>query len=101
MTTLTTAQERDWPLAIARLKASGADVPEELAAWDVHYYDEVRPGRGHSISAQFVDGEVYAQILMDVYGYPSTSYATLDWQHADSDEECECGPCVRARDEED
>jgi hypothetical protein len=95
--TLTDRQKKAWPEAIERLRESGAIVPGSMAEWTVDYSDEVRPGRGRAINAQFIDGEVYAQILMDVYGYPNASFATLDWVHADSDEECDCGPCETER----
>lgn len=95
--TLTERQAKAWPEAIARLTATGAPVPESITAWNVHYAEETRPGRGHHIDAQFVDGEVFAQVCMDVYGYPSVSWASLDWRHADSNEECDCDTCEAER----
>lgn len=97
---LTERQAKAWPEAIARLAACGATVPADLRSRTVHYSEETRPGRGHAINAEYFDGEVYAQVLMDVYGYPNVSFAALDWIHADSDEECSCGPCEREREAE-
>ena len=100
MSRLTEKQAAAWPEAIDRLKTCGAQVPADIRSWDVIYAEETRPGRGHHVNATFVDGEIFAQILMDVYGYPSTSFAALDWIHADSDEECDCGPCEAERSED-
>lgn len=97
MSNLTERQQKAWPEATARLKATGAYVPDRLADWTVHYSEETRPGRGHAINAEFMDGEVYAQVLMDVYGYPNVSWAQLDWIHADSNEECDCETCEKER----
>lgn len=65
-----------------------------LPNWNLHWSPETRPGRGHYLNATYCDGEHFAQVLMDVYGYPSISVAALDWIHADSDEELECETCV-------
>lgn len=97
MSALTDRQAKDWPRAVKRLNDRGANVPEPIASWNVHYAEEVRPGRGHFINAEYVDGEVYAQVLMDVYGYATTSFARLDWLHSDSNEECDCEPCEDER----
>lgn len=97
MSALTARQEAAWPKAIARLRALGAEVAESVHSWDVIYSEETRPGRGHHINATYVDGEIFAQILMDVYGYPNVSFAELDWIHADSNEECACEPCEAER----
>jgi hypothetical protein len=92
--TLTDRQQAAWPEAIARLRASGAEVPADIRTWSVHYADEVRPGRGHYVNATYLDGETFAQVLMDVYGYPDVSWAALDWVHADANEECRCEMCA-------
>lgn len=97
---LTVRQAAAWPDAIKRLTATGARVPADISNWDVHYAAEVRPGRGHYVNATFLDGEVFAQVLMDVYGYPDVSWAQLDWVHADANEECGCGPCEAERAED-
>lgn len=98
---MTERQRMAWPEAVARLREH-YPVPESINnGWTVHYAEENRPGRGHFIDATLLDGEVFAQVLMDVYGYPNVSIATLDWLHADSNEECECEPCERARAAED
>jgi len=97
---LTEKQVVGWREAIARLTECGATVPWDIANWDVIYAEETRPGRGHFINATFLDGEVFAQVLMDVYGYPTVSFATLDWVHADSNEECDCEVCEREREDD-
>jgi len=97
----TERQATAWPEAIARLVAAGATVPESPHRWAIAYSEETRAGRGHFIDATYVDGEQFAQIQMDVYGYPSTSLAVLTWVHADADEECGCEPCEAERAAED
>ena len=97
---MTARQRKAWPEAVARLKATGAYVPNDVRSWTVHYAEETRPGRGHFIDATYLDGEVFAQVLMDVYGYPNVSWARLDWIHADSNEECGCDPCEAEREAE-
>lgn len=97
---MTERQKAGWTEAITRLRASGAEVPSESPrCWTLDFADEVRPGRGHHLNAIYNDGEIFAQILMDVYGYPSTSWARFEWEHADSNEECECDFCVAEREE--
>ncbi len=93
MSTFTERQSAAWPEAIESLKVHYDSLPADIRSWDVIYSEEARPGRGHFINATYVDGEVFAQVLMDVSGYPSVSIARLDWIHADSDEECDCEPC--------
>lgn len=101
---MTRDQARDWPGAVATINAALADsygsVPEHPGYWKIDWAEEIRPGRGHQINARFLDGEVFAQIIMDVYGHPSHSVAQLDWIHASSDEECECAPCTSEREED-
>ena len=99
--TLTVRQAAAWPEAIERLRAHGYTIPASISAWDVAYSEETSPGRGHAINATFADGEVFAQVLMDVYGYPNVSLAVLDWVHADSNEECDCEPCEAEREADD
>lgn len=101
MSGLTVRQIAAWPEAIASLQASGAPVPEGIHRWSVAYHDETRPGRGHFIDATYVDGEQFAQIQMDVYGQPVTSFAYLTWVHSSADEECDCEPCEAEREEAD
>lgn len=101
MNTLTEKQAAAWPEAIAKLRTYYDSIPENLRSWDVAYSEENRPGRGHFINATYVDGEVFAQILMDVYGYPNVSLAFFSWVHADSNEECDCEPCIAQQEAED
>lgn len=96
---LTAKQAAAWPGAVKRLRAY-YPVSENIADWSVVYHEETRPGRGHFIDATLIDGEVFAQILMDVYGYPNVSIAAFDWLHADSNEECDCEPCEVERAED-
>lgn len=98
---LTERQAKAWPEAVARLREHYDSIPADLRSWDVLYAEETRPGRGHFVNATWVDGEVFAQVLMDVYGQPNVSIADLSWVHADSDEECACDPCERERAAED
>lgn len=100
MSTLTQKQAAAWTAAMERVDLhAGYSLPHDIRKWDVVYAEESRPGRGHHINATYIDGEVFAQVLMDVYGYPSISVALLAWVHADSNEECDCEPCeVERRD---
>lgn len=98
----TERQRRHWDDAIQRLRDTGAEVRWEPSHhnWTIKFHDELRPGRGHYIDAIFIDGEILARIMMDVYGYPKTSWAHLDWQHADVFEECDCDCCVNEREDD-
>lgn len=100
MHALTERQTKAWLEAVARLREHYDSIPADIRSWTVDYAEEARPGRGHFVNAQYLDGEVYVQVLMDVYGQPNVSLAYLDWIHADSDEECACAPCKRERDDE-
>ena len=103
MEILTERQRAAWPEAVQDIRAyTYQDVPHDLNdySWMVHFDDEVRPGRGRRLSAIWCDGYNFAQVLMDVYGYPSVSVAELTWLHNSEDDECECEPCARLRDEE-
>ncbi len=94
--TLTARQEAAWPEAIARLIECGAEgIAPDIRSWSVQWHEESRPGRGHFINATYIDGEIFAQVLMDVYGYPNVPFAELHWIHADSNEECTCPRCQR------
>lgn len=98
MSGLTERQKGAWEDAMTRLDGhAGYRLPHDIASWDVVYHEETRPGRGHQVNATYLDGEVFAQVLMDVYGYPNISIATLDWIHADSNEECDCSSCIAER----
>lgn len=92
---MTDRQAAAWPKHVARLNiaAGWSAVPEDIRNWSVRWDEETRPGRGRGLSATFVDGEVFAQIMLDVYGYGYESVAMLDWVHASSDEECGCDAC--------
>lgn len=100
MNELTERQAKAWPDAIRRIEETlelQGSVPKDINGWAVHYSEETRPGRGHFVNATYVDGEVFAQVLMDVYGYPNVSVAVLTWIHSDSNEECDCGVCEAER----
>lgn len=98
---LTAKQQTAWTEAIARLIECGAEgIARDIGSWTVHWHEETRPGRGHAINATYIDGDIFAQILMDVYGYPDVSFAELIWVHADTDEECTCKRCQRERAED-
>lgn len=71
------------------------------STWTIIFDEEVRPGRGRAINAIWCDGEHFAQITMDVYGYPTVSIATLDWVHNSADEECPCPVCTKERENDD
>jgi hypothetical protein len=99
---MTARQAKDWPDAVARVRRHGCEVTEDPTGygWTLDWHEEVRPGRGHYLSATWNDGEHFAQITMDVYGGPVVSVAALDWIHSDSYEECDCEPCDAERETE-
>lgn len=92
---MTERQEASWLEHVARLNLAleWNVIPEDIREWDVEWSEEIRPGRGRHMNATFLDGEVYAQIILDVYGNGSESVATLDWVHASANEECGCDMC--------
>ena len=101
--TFTERQAAAWPEAVARVNLHDAYAPEDPTAygWTLNWHEEIRPGRGHYLDAQFNDGEHFAQITMDVYGSPVVSVATLDWLHSDGNEDCDCDPCQAEREADD
>jgi len=92
---MTERQAAAWPEFVARLNRAveWVAVPEDIRYWSVKWDEEIRPGRGRGLNATFLDGEVFAQIILDVYGYGSESVAELAWVHASADEECRCNVC--------
>jgi hypothetical protein len=92
---MTERQAAAWPEYVARLNRAveWVAVPEDIQNWSVKWDEEVRPGRGRGLNATYLDGEVFAQIILDVYGYGSESVAELSWVHASADEECRCAVC--------
>lgn len=103
MPEMTERQASAWPSAVAVLNRaieSDAVSTDHLGYhWALIWADESRPGRGHDLDARWNDGEHFAQITMDVYGYYSTSIASLDWIHT-PDEECDCPSCEADREED-
>lgn len=99
---MTDKQKAAWPDAIKEIARYNIAVQEnpDHYDWTFDWQEESRPGRGQSFSALFIDGEHYAQIMMDVYGYPTVSVAALDILHNGSDEECPCEFCEKERWEE-
>lgn len=57
-----------------------------------HYMEEYRPGRGHDIRFNFVDGDYAICGYMDVYG--STSLAVGEVSFIHQDEGCDCSMCA-------
>lgn len=101
---MTERQAKSWPDAVAEIQryvdtsTVSADITDWQ--WSVNWEDESRPGRGHTMRALWADGEYFASVYMDVYGSPSVAVAQTDWLHNSSDEECDCEPCVNAREDE-
>lgn len=96
---MTERQKSAWPEYIKRI-LQYRKVPEHSYVWDIAWRDEIRPGRGHDLSATYCDGEVMAQITMDVYGNGHESIADVEWVHSSADEECECAYCHNERGED-
>lgn len=67
----------------------------------IAYKEEIRPGRGHDIDWFWADGEHVIQGSIDVYGYGEYFIAVMDLVHNGFDEECECPPCSKYRQQED
>ncbi len=105
MPELTERQKVAWPEAVAEIErytGKGTVPPLDDWAWTVRWEEEVRPGRGHGISAVLIIEGWWAQICMDVYGYPHTTVSTWDLVHNSFDEDCPCDFCAaeRARDDD-
>lgn len=58
-----------------------------LGIWDIAYRDEVRPGRGHDITAWMADGEHMAIQYLDPYGHGALVVSAIDLIHNDADED--------------
>jgi hypothetical protein len=58
-----------------------------LSLWDIAFNEEIRPGRGHDITAWSADGEHIATQYLDPYGHGALVIAATDLIHNDSDEE--------------
>ena len=97
---MTHRQRMAWPDAVAEVERYGVNCNEAVWNWIFTFDEEVRPGRGHALSAIFADGEYFAQIMMDVYGYPSVSVSETRTIHSSAWEECECTFCEREREDE-
>lgn len=82
MPELTERQKAAWPNAVAQI--------HEVAAAD----------RGHLISAVLIIDGWWAQVGMDVYGYPNVSVSTWDPVHCTDDEDCPCVYCTAERAED-
>ncbi|GAB3125834.1 hypothetical protein [Glaciibacter psychrotolerans] len=104
MSKMTERQAAAWPGAVAEVQqyVDTSTIPADLEnyQWAVHWMEESRPGRGCSLSAVYCDGEYFAQVSMDVYGYPSVAVAEVSWLHNSSDDECECAPCKKEREDD-
>lgn len=61
----------------------------------IFYEEEYRPGRGHRIRFNYVDGDHAISGFMDVYGDTSLAVGTVDWIHNDSGD-CNCSMCSEA-----
>jgi hypothetical protein len=60
--------------------------------FNIHYNEEYRPGRGHDIRFNFVDGDYAISGYMDVYGSTSLAVGTVSFMHQDDD--CDCSMCA-------
>ena len=102
--TLTERQAEAWPEAIAEAQRYvDSPISEDITHyyWTIHWCEETRPGRGHSIDASWCDGEHLVLISMDVYGSPAVSVAEVTWTHSSADEECACKHCKADREADD
>jgi hypothetical protein len=66
--------------------------------WATYWAEETRPGRGHDLTAVFLDGEHVLTIQLDVYGNGGgIAIGVVEWTHADADEDCDCMWCRAER----
>lgn len=100
---MTERQRAAWPEAVAEINRYHVEASEnpDHYDWTFKWFEESRPGRGRMFDALFINGEHFAQVMMDVYGTPTVSVCALDIMHNGSDEECPCEFCKAERDEED
>ena len=95
---MTPRQLTKWPEAVAEAQryvdTSTIPVDPNHPMWMLDYTEEVRPGRGHDISAIWMDGEYAVRIMIDVYGHHSVSVAETDWLHNSDCEQCDCHYCM-------
>lgn len=104
MSEFTERQKAAWPKAVAEIErytGKGTVPPLSALQWFIRWQEEVRPGRGHYVSAVLIIDDWWAQVDMDVYGYQHTSVSTWDVVHNDSDEDCPCDYCTAERAEDD
>lgn len=97
---MTKSQLGAWPDAVAEIQryvdTSTVPLSPDHPDWKVVFAEELRLGRGHAIDATWCDGEYFAQVRMDVYGFPSVSVAEVAWLHYSGEgAECECSYCER------
>ena len=59
---------------------------QNLGNWHIAYAEEVRPYRGHDITAWAADGEFMATAYIDVYGNGPLVVSAIELIHNDSDE---------------
>lgn len=99
MPELTEKQAKAMPEIVAEALRHEAEVPEDIDRWDyVTWQDEIRPGRGHFVSAIHFSDSRMTQVLMDVYGYPNISVSYVEPIHNSADDECSCDQCEEDRD---
>ncbi|GAA1337280.1 hypothetical protein [Arthrobacter roseus] len=58
-----------------------------LGDWSIRYAEEIRPGRGHDITAWVADGEHTATQYLDPYGNGPLIVSRMIILHNDADEE--------------
>lgn len=98
MSTLTDKQQKALDEAERRIQViTGA----RLGCWHIAYEPEIRPGRGHDLSAWASDGEHMATQYLDPYGHGALVVSSIDLIHNDSGEDhfdedgiCECEPAA-------
>lgn len=87
-------------LAIAELveQARGYGVEiRHVGDFNLTYKDEVRPGRGHDVIVNYVDGEHVVIAYVDVYGNgDGASIGSVEWIHEASNDDCSCTTCERS-----
>lgn len=59
----------------------------DLGQWFISYQEEIRPGRGHDLTAWAADGEHLATQYLDPYGNGPLVLCELELLHNDADED--------------
>lgn len=92
MSTLTIRQTAELHRIIRDVHEHFAVEIRGIEDFTFHYLEEYRPGRGHDVRFNFIDGDYAVSGYMDVYGSTSLGVGTVSFLH--QDEDCDCSMCA-------